>query len=169
MRSPRGGGGGRRAAAHCITLARAGISLIPFADIKAAAVKKAADNIKAYDKPLRVAQECAMFPGCGKGTVEKIEEFLKSVCVDGYDLSNAPLLTRRSSYPPRHPRRTYGAPAEGIAAEYAKANAAAGKDEDYKWAADLDKDACELRIRGAAQMEPPGAGAGAGGCLWTQI
>ena len=69
----RGGSGGRGPPFYPFPRA----SPAPRADIKAAAVKKAADNIKAYDKPLRVAQECAMFPGCGKGTVEKIEEFLK--------------------------------------------------------------------------------------------
>ena len=79
---------------------------------KAAAVKKAVDAVRAHDKPFRVAQELGALPGCGKGTVDKVAEFL----------------------------RGQGEPATGLVAEAAAAAAEAGRDAEFSWVEDSERE-----------------------------
>jgi TPR repeat protein len=78
---------------------------------KLAAAKKAAAALAAHDKPIRVAAELGALTGFGKGTIEKVQEFLKGL----------------------------GKPGEGYAAEAAAAATDAGKDAQWDWLKDSDK------------------------------
>jgi hypothetical protein len=68
--------------------------------------------VRAHTVPLRVAQELGALQGCGPGTVAKVAEFLA----------------------------TYGEPAEGLVAEAAAAAKAAGREEEFKWLEESDKE-----------------------------
>ena len=59
-----------------------------------------------------MAQELGALPGCGKGTVDKVAGFLA----------------------------TYGVPATGLVAEAAAAQAEAGRDAEFSWVEDSEKE-----------------------------
>ena len=80
--------------------------------IKAAAAKKGAEAMAAHPTPFRVAEECAVLAGVGQGTVEKLAAFLK----------------------------TYGKPEPGIAGELAEKQKKEGKDEEFKWVEESERD-----------------------------
>ncbi len=80
---------------------------------KAAAVKKVVDAVRAHKEPFRVAQELGALPGCGAGTVQKVHDWLD----------------------------TYGKEDAGnIAVMHAKAEAEAGKDPEFSWVEDSEKE-----------------------------
>ena len=80
---------------------------------KAAAVKKVVDAVRAHKEPFRVAQELGALPGCGAGTVQKVHDWLD----------------------------TYGKEdASNIAVMHAKAEAEAGKDPEFSWVEDSEKE-----------------------------
>jgi hypothetical protein len=94
--------------------------------MKAAAAAKAVAAVRAHDKPLRVAQELGALQGCGPSTVQKVYDFLL----------------------------TYGEAPQGLAAQAAAAQADAGRDPDFSWLEDSERDVLvELLKKGEVPWE----------------
>jgi hypothetical protein len=75
-------------------------------------MKKAAEAMRLYPKPIRVAQEMAALQGCGKGTVEKVAEFLSSL----------------------------GQAEKNLAGQHAAQMAEAGKEPEDEWIKDSERE-----------------------------
>ncbi len=80
--------------------------------IKAASAKKGYLAMLAHPTPFRVAAECAVLQGVGASTVEKLAVFLKG----------------------------YGKPEEGLEAKHKAEMKASGKDMEFQFLEDSDKD-----------------------------
>lgn len=75
-------------------------------------MKKVIDGVRAHKEAFRVAQEMGVLPGCGEGTQAKVAEFLAS----------------------------FGEPAKGLVAEAAAAQAEAGRDAEFSWLEDSERE-----------------------------
>lgn len=94
--------------------------------MKAAAAAKAVAAVRAVEKPLRVAQELGALQGCGPSTIQKVYDFLL----------------------------TYGEAPQGLAAQAAAAQAEAGRDPEFGWVEDSEKEVLlELLKKGDVPWE----------------
>jgi hypothetical protein len=94
--------------------------------MKAAAAAKAVAAVRAVKEPLRVAQELGALQGCGPSTIQKVYDFLL----------------------------TYGEAPQGLAAQAAAAQVEAGRDPEFAWVEDSEKEVLlELLKKGEVPWE----------------